>query len=100
LVTLPGCCGVVVSTGAYVEPKFRKKGIGTILNRMRKRIAAEWGYSLMLCTDLVDNAPQQTILKTEGWEKHIDFLNTRTNNRVALHTIPLKVEGISLGFIL
>ena len=32
LVQMPGCCGICVSTGTYVNPEFRGKGFGKIIH--------------------------------------------------------------------
>lgn len=90
IVQLPGCCGVLISTGAYVSPEFRNLGIGTILNNLRKEIAKKvLGYSLLLCTNRMDNRAQQTILRKNGWEKIHTFKNSRTDNKIAIHVVQL-----------
>jgi GNAT superfamily N-acetyltransferase len=98
LVTMPGCCGILVSTGSYVEQKFQGKGIGHLLNSMRQRIAYEWGYPLMICTDVTTNTPQQKILSKAGWKHLLGFKNSRTGNDVSLHAIPVLPGNIELGF--
>ena len=99
LIQLPGCCGVVVSTGASVSEKYRKLGIGKLLCEMRSHIAFRWNYSLMHCTDVTTNKPQQAILKDLGWKKNLEFVNCRTKNTVALHTIsPKQTKNYQLGF--
>src|SRR6266850_1124240 len=55
LTMLPGCCGVVVSTGAGVTRAWQKKGLGTALNLVRIEMARAMGYGLLLCTDLASN---------------------------------------------
>lgn len=98
LVCLPGCCGILVSTNAYVAAKYRQKGIGRILNEMRISIAYLWGYSCLLCTDIVNNHVQQKILNKNNWQEIYKFINTRTSNNVAIHVVETKKPVISLGF--
>jgi len=86
---MPGCCGICVSTGAYVMPDFRKKGIGSLLNKLRIAIATELKYGLLLCTDVADNTPQQRILEKNGWDKIDVFSNPKTDNIINVHTIKL-----------
>lgn len=98
LVCMPGCCGVVISTNCYVNPNWREHGLGTLLNNMRKQMAYEMGYTLLLCTDVTKNIPQQKILNTNGWTKLLEFNNRRTGNTVSLDMIILRDTGIALGF--
>lgn len=89
LVQMPGCCGICISTESYVHSKFRKLGVGTVLNLLRIDLAKELGYGLLMCTDVESNEPQQRILKKNGWVKIETFANPRTKNIVAIHTITL-----------
>lgn len=92
LVAFPGCCGIVISTGATVNYDYRELGIGTMLHKLRKKIAIDWGYSVMVCTDVEANIPQQKILTNNGWSKVLTFKNSRTGNNVCMHTIVLNAE--------
>lgn len=85
----PGCCGIYVSTGAMVWYEYRRKGIGTILNKMRIDIARAEGYGCLICTDIVDNKPQQKILAKNGWSQIHQFMNPRTGNNVHISVINL-----------
>lgn len=85
LVMMPGCCGLVVSTGAYVDPDFRNKGIGKIMHKIRKDLAAEAGFSCMICTDVIQNGAQQRILKKNKWKLVHLFHNRNSGNDVAIH---------------
>lgn len=98
LVAMPGCCGILISTGAWIQSEYRNKGIGKLLNLMRIQIAHEWEYSLMLCTDVTTNTPQQRILQSHNWKDLGAFLNTRTDNIVKIHTIDIKPTEFKLGF--
>lgn len=89
LVPMINCCGIIVSTRVVVTEDFRNRGLGTILNSLRIDIARNLGYGLLLCTDVVDNIPQQRILIANGWKSIEEFINPRTKNRVAIHTIKL-----------
>jgi hypothetical protein len=89
LAPMPGCCGMVVSTAAMVYKKWRKKGLGTLLNKIRIDIAKFLGYGVMLCTDVLDNEPQQRILEKNGWFKVFEFDNPRTGNAIGVHVINL-----------
>jgi hypothetical protein len=94
---LPGCCGVYVSFNCDVSSRYRKLGIGTLLNKMRQQIAWDHGYTLLICTDVDSNLPQQKILKKNNWDKLTSFINRNTDNMVSLHSILLKDTGIKIG---
>lgn len=98
LVCMPGCCGIVISTNCYVVQHYQCKGLGTLLNTMRKQIAWEMGYTVLMCTDVVDNAPQQRILSKNGWQSVFGFINRRSGNTVHADTFELEDTGIALGF--
>lgn len=89
LVCLPGCCGIVVSTGSAIIKAYRNKGIGKILAKARITLAREYGYSMMICTDVSENEPQQKILKGLEWTEVVEFVNDRTGNKIKLHYIKL-----------
>lgn len=89
LVQLTGCCGVCVSTAAWVDPSYRKKGLGGILNSLRIDLAKTFNYSLLFCTDITSNKPQSKILKANDWTELYKFVNKNTGNTVALHVINL-----------
>lgn len=101
LIAMPGCCGILISSGSYVMPEYQNKGIGTILNKMRTEISHLWGYSLLMCTDVADNQHQQKILEKNGWQTLKEFVNNRTRNTVKVHAIDtFKHSGTELGFVL
>jgi len=77
---LPGCCGVLLSTGSSVCGKYQGKGVATRLNAFRRAIAHHEGYSLMLCTDVASNTPQSKVLARNGWKNVHTFVNARTHN--------------------
>ncbi len=89
LVEMPGCCGICISTGSMVYPRFRKVGIGKLLNLLRKELATVLGYGLLICTDVITNDPQQKILDQNGWKHISSFRNPRTQNVVAIHEVAL-----------
>ena len=80
LIQMPGCCGICISTGTYVNPEFRGKGVNIILNNFRIDIAKHLGYGLLMCTDLKSNTPQMKTLDKNGWKHIHEFKNPRTGN--------------------
>lgn len=100
------CCGAAVSTSAQVTKKFRGKGLGKILNEMRKVIAYELGYALLICTAIVRDKSgntlyfiaQNKILKDNKWTCGTVFNSRRTGNQIGLHFIKLEKPTMKLGF--
>lgn len=86
---LHGCCGVLVSNGASVVESFQNKGVGTVLAKLRIDLAKHFGYTTLLCTDIMTNEPQRKILAKLGWKDVHDFKNSRTNNQVAISILDL-----------
>ena len=80
LLQMVGCCGICISTGTYVHPDFRGKGVNIILNNFRIDIAKHLGYGLLMCTDLKSNTPQMKTLDKNGWKHIHEFQNPRTGN--------------------
>lgn len=80
LIQMSGCCGICISTGTYVNPEFRGKGVNIILNNFRIDIAKHLGYGLLMCTDLKSNTPQMKTLDKNGWKHIHEFKNPRTGN--------------------
>jgi GNAT superfamily N-acetyltransferase len=80
LIQMSGCCGICISTGTYVSPDFRGKGVNILLNNFRIDIAKHLGYGLLMCTDLKSNTPQMKTLNKNGWKHIHEFKNPRTGN--------------------
>lgn len=87
MVQMPGCCGILISTGVYVDKDYRNKGINKVLNQFRIQVAKKLGYGILLCTDVKSNIPQQKTLEANGWENLFEFKNPRTKNIVNIHAI-------------
>jgi len=89
LIAMPGCCGIVISTNCWVLHRLQGLGIGQFLHKLRLKIAKEWGYGLLMCTDVDTNKRQKHILEKHGWKQLQQFNNPRTGNDVNIHTIVL-----------
>jgi predicted GNAT family acetyltransferase len=97
LARLDGCCGVCVSYHTNVDSRYRKKGLGLLLNKIKQQIAYKYRYAILLCTDVETNTPQQKILTKTNWQKMFEFVNKKTANTVGLHMLTLKDLDIDLG---
>jgi len=89
LYRMPHCCGILISCNAFVNKEFRGKRVGTTLNMLRQDIGRVLGYSLLMCTDISQNAPQRKLLATNGWTDLKSFKNKRTGNTVFVSSINL-----------
>lgn len=89
LIEMPGCCGVCISFNSWINYPYRRKGVGTLLAEFRKKAANLLGYTVMLCTDVDSNIPQQRILDKLNWEQIYSFKNKRTGNNVNIHAVTL-----------
>ena len=89
LYQMPHCCGIMVSTKAFVVEQYRGKRVGGVLNQLRQDIGTHLGFSLMFCTDIVQNIHQRQLLNTQGFQDIYAFVNRRTTNTVILSVINL-----------
>jgi hypothetical protein len=84
--------GVIFSGGAWVTPKYTKRGIGSLLNKIRIEIGRSCGASLLLCTARQDNTPQRKVLIKNGWQHLMKFTNRGTSEKVFLAAYDLSQE--------
>lgn len=81
---MPGCCAFGISTGVQVPNTFRGRGINTISNQFRCRLARFCNYTKLLCTDVAHNEPERRTLAKNGWKDILTVKNRRTGNTVHL----------------
>jgi hypothetical protein len=94
---LPGCCGVLLSTGSNVGNKFRGKGVALRLNMFRQHIAHSQGYAMLMCTDVASNEPQNKVLQKNGWKRLFQFLNWRTQNKINISICEIPINPKHFG---
>lgn len=85
----PGNCGILISTAEFVDQDIQGKGIGQYLHQLRIDIARTTGYTILQCTTVDGNGPQEHILRKNGWEVIYSFKNERTGN--TCHQWALKI---------
>ena len=90
IVSMPGCCGIAISTGSWVHMSFRNRGIGGLLNKSRIQLGKILNFGAMICTDVSKNEPSRKLLEKNGWKDVFKFKNPRTRNEVFLSVIPLE----------
>src|ERR1700761_4391320 len=79
LVPMPGCCGIIVSVGSYLEPGFRSQhNPSRWFHEIKEKVARHFGYSLMLMTTQTSNFPEVIGAAKSGWRLHHSFRNART----------------------
>jgi hypothetical protein len=80
---MPGCCGVVVSTGSFLHPK--ERGVfSQYFHDMKAFVARELGYSRMLATTETSNFPEIIGAAKNGWKLHEAFTNKRTGHQLTV----------------
>lgn len=86
---LPGCSSICLSTDSSVKEEFRGRGIASILNEFRKKIAKYLGYNVLMCTYIDDNLPQKKLLSKNGWTDLLSFDSSKTGHKINLSTVVL-----------
>lgn len=90
---LPGCGTVAVFHGVVVEEKWRGRGLGSLLHRLRLAAIVEAEVTLVLCTVVSGNTPQIRILERNGWVEGRRFVNNVTGNEVVLFIYAVDAAG-------
>lgn len=86
---MPGCCGVVIAHNSAVTPKFRRKGLGTLLLTAKMSVARRLGYGQMIATVLTNNIGEQALLSKLGFVRAGEFRNPKTGNLVRTFIVNL-----------
>lgn len=95
LAQMPGCCGLCVSYHTYIPIEWRRKGIGTILDKAKKKLAQDMEFSAMICTDAINAGygdDHQKIMKRGKWGKKFSFKNDRTKHMVYVYLRNIRGE--------
>lgn len=96
IASFPGCCGIAVITGLYVEENQREQGLGTLLTQIALHIAATEEKGLVIATDVEEKFSTNIAEALDFVEKH-NFVNPLTDNSILVwHTHPKKLAN--LGF--
>lgn len=64
---LPGDETILVSHNAWVDPAYRRSGVGNFMHRLRLEIARKADARAIICTVANDNDVQQALLRKNGW---------------------------------
>lgn len=79
----PHCCGYCISGNAYVNIKFRQRGINKLLREFRLTLARYMGYGTVISTNVDLYKDSDTFAKA-GWDRVQSFINPRTANEVIM----------------
>lgn len=79
---LPGCCGVCVSHDSCVMASHQHKKLATICMGLKKAIAKQLGFTMMLVTDKDYNIYNTKVFDKHGFKPCFEFKNARTSNAV------------------
>lgn len=81
--TMPGCCGVAVSTASALNEGWRGiKVIGEMFHKLKEHVARELGYSKMIATTQALNLPEVIGGSKAGWKLGEPFRNKRSGNDI------------------
>ena len=82
----PGLCAAVILNGGSVAGRWREKGVGRALMALKKRLAYDAGYSIVVASDVCDpRSPQGKIFKRHGFERVFEGVNDRTQNLCGIY---------------
>lgn len=81
---MPGCCGVVVSHGSFLNNTERGSNLGEFFHDLKAEVARRLGYTCMLATTRTDNFPEVIGASKKGWKMHEAFTNPRTRNQLVV----------------
>lgn len=82
LVSMPGCCGVMVSTKSEVDAALRRKGVGLLMQEMKEYIARRYRIGKLVATVIKGNKAEESLLLRAGWVAGQPFKNARTGNTI------------------
>ena len=74
---------IVISTDTHVTRKYRRMGIATALQEIKKRVATDLEFTTMLCTVSSENEPQKELLNKLGWSYLCDVGNRKDETSYA-----------------
>lgn len=89
LVQMPGCCGICILTGLWVQHTLQSKGLGSCLVSFAKEVAASAGYTTLFGTDIACNEPSSKLAEAQNFKTVFEFTNARTDNDVKVWMINL-----------
>ena len=84
LAPMPGCCGVVVSTDSYINPKWRGGALSKPMHNIKEKAAKALGYTTMIATVQARNYPEVVGASNSGWRFLHTFRNKRTSNDIGI----------------
>lgn len=87
LTPFPHCCGLLISSSARTRACWCAKGIGSLMNEYRTKVATLLGYTRLICTDVTNNVAQNKILDSNNWQKIHEFRNSRTDHNVGIYVV-------------
>lgn len=82
---MPGCCGIVVSTGSFLKEGWRgAHNIGIWFHEIKQLTAVALGYRVMLMTTQLRNIPEVVGASRAKWRIFHCFRNKRTDNDIGI----------------
>ena len=82
LIGFPGCCGLVISTQTMVAESCRGRGIGKLLQHLKKHLALSLGFGAILAVTVQKNEIQHKVFEGAGYQHLEDVYNKGTGNTI------------------
>lgn len=83
---LPGCCGILLSYGTYVEENYQGRGIAHRLLKFKEEVARYNRFSILMATTNTLNGAENHLLTKFGWFTKESFINSKTGHTVYVWT--------------
>lgn len=88
MIEFPGCCAFCVSTGTWVDPRWRGKKVAYILQEIKEDLARIGGYAGIFATIVKGNPAQERVLPKSGFSlvgEATGLKNPKTTNEICTY---------------
>lgn len=82
LAPMPGCCGLVVSTGLLLWTEYRSTPIGKEFLDLKEWVPSYLGYPAVIATTQIDNIAQQKSSRKRAYQEIATWTNSRTGRKL------------------
>ncbi len=86
LAEVPGCHIGITSKSVWIIQRYTKKGLGTLLNKMRTDACKQAEYGFMMAFVDSDNKAEEAILTKNGWVRLSLFKTIYPEHKMGLWT--------------
>jgi len=87
--TFPGNASIQIVSNAFIQYKYRNRGIGTLMNQCRIDIGKALELSALMCTVASYNVFQLRIMEKNGWTRSYTLKKKGQNSEVHIYIYDL-----------